>query len=178
MKKAKAFKFIVSIFITLNLSGLYGQSSLKTIKFMNCEWGISPEEAIAALQQESVDINIKENINLKYEDKAIGMREFVTHDFLFAGHKWRLKLIFLDNKLANVLLSSSNADKLKTIRELEAKFGEYKTDITYSEIWEAKDGSQLSLRTPINKIIISYYAPGFWEEYQKRKNEASGSQIP
>jgi hypothetical protein len=173
MGKWKITKFFLIVFFILSVAGLFGQSTLISIRFLNCEWGISPEEAIISLREEIPDIDLKENTQLKDEDKKTGMREFETESFLFANYKWRLKLIFLDNKLANVILSSSKANKLKVIEELEAKFGKYEVDLTKSEIWEAIDGSQLSLRIfdlSSKKVIsVSYYAPGFWGEYQKRK---------
>jgi hypothetical protein len=78
MKKIKAVKFTISMFSILNLSALFGQSTPSAIKFLNCEWGILPAEAIAALEQGSVDIDIKEDKNLEYENRAKGIREFVT----------------------------------------------------------------------------------------------------
>jgi len=178
MKKIKAVKFTISMFSILNLSALFGQSTPSAIKFLNCEWGILPAEAIAALEQGSVDIDIKEDKNLEYENRAKGIREFVTRSFLFADYKWELKLIFIDNKLASVFLTSSNANKLKAIEELEATFGERETTLIGAtplmEEWKAKDGSHVELinpKLPSEQIIIGFWGPGCYEEFQKRKKE-------
>ncbi len=173
MREIIVIKFIYSMLIILCVASFFGQSTLKAIKFMNCEWGISLEEAITSLGKEMPDIDFKENMQLWYGDKKIGMREFETENFLFANYKWQLKMGFLDNKLARVILISSKADNLKVIEELEAKFGKYReVPITGYEVWKAIDGSQLTLmEIPGKKKAISvlYHAPGFWEEYQKKK---------
>ena len=178
MKRIKTFKFIISIFFILNVSAVFGQSTPAAIKFLNCDWGKLPEEAIAALEQESVVIDIKEYSNLEHEDRTKGIREFVSRSFLFADYKWQLKLIFIDNKLASVFLTCSNADKLKVIEELEAKFGKRETTLIGAtpliEEWKAKDGSHVELinpRLPSEQIIIGFWGPGCYEEFKKRKKE-------
>jgi len=180
MKRMKTAKSIISMLIILSATVLFGQSTHKAFKFLNCEWGSSPEAIIAALKEESVEI--KEDTKLEKLDKEIGIREFETDrvkKFEFGGYNWDcLSLKFLDNKLVKVILDSENVDEWKLSEELEAKFGEYETGLVLNlKIWKAEDGSSLKLsvtRIPgfEKMVLITYEVPGFLEEYNKKKKEA------
>ena len=169
-------RILLTVFFVLVVAGLDGKVVSLSIKFMNCEWGISPGEAIAVLKGEIPDIDIKE-INLKYEDKKIGMREFIAYSFPFVGYKWRLKLIFLDDKLSYVVITSTGKtpNRLKVSKELRAEFGEYETVLDAWEVWNAIDGSHLMVieaKAPRKAVIIAYQCPGYMEEIKKRKKKS------
>ena len=176
MEKLKITRILLTVFFVLVVVALNGKVVTPSVKFMNCEWGLSPEEATAVLKGEMPDIDIKENINLKYEDKAIGMREFISYDFSFVGNKWRLKLIFLDDKLSYVVLTSTGKtpNRLKVSKELRAEFGEYETVLDAWEEWNAIDESHLIVietKAPRKAVIIAYQCQGYMEEIKKRKKE-------
>ena len=186
MKRVKATRFIVSVLVILSAASAFGQSLPKTIKFMNCEWGILPENAITALNQESPEINLKENKKV-YPSSSRGKkrREFSpTSYYPFAGYYWELQFIFSDNKLIMVFLvskeryewSGSEADRSKIIEGFDAMYGEH--EIVSALIrafdssapkWKAEDGSNLALtatRQPreggkIWRIAIEYHAPDY-----------------
>jgi len=162
MEKLKITRILLTVFFVLVVAGLDGKVVSLSIKFMNCEWGISPEEAISALKQELINIEFTESRNLSYTDRARGIRLFEPEAFQFADYKWSLKLKFLDNKLVEVILISSNVDESRILNELEAKFGKHEIhSITKDKIWKAEDGSKLYLVTWGKKTFIMYQAPHF-----------------
>jgi hypothetical protein len=133
-------------------------SSLSTraygaFKFLNLEWGITPEQAIELLKNR---VNtLKEDPNIKAEEKAIGIRIFKSNKDnqkeLFAEINWDfIRLIFLDNKLSEVELYCEGLDYYKLKKELETRFGspERHDRIPKTmtiDFWTAEDKSTFTL---------------------------------
>lgn len=171
MKRIRTVTFIISMLILLGGVNLFGQSIPKAIKFLNLEWEVSSEEAVASIKKESEDISFRRNKNLDLTYKEMGFdEEFVANDFQFVSYKWLLTLRFSKNKLIEILLRGRNINESKIIEEIEKEFGEYET-IPPSEDkkWKAEDGSELFLVHFGSAIIaLLYRAPGY-EKYIKIK---------
>ncbi len=185
MKSTKTARFISSMLVVLSVAFLFGQSIPKTIKFMNCEWGSSPESVIAALNQELPEIEVRENKKV-YRPSSKGnksRREFnATTYFPFAGHYWGLQFIYSDNKLIMIFLVGqerdgwNEADRTKIIEGFDARYGEHeivsallRAFDSSAPKWEAEDGSNLILTAPrstgeIWKMAIEYHAPDYIKE--------------
>ncbi len=155
--------------ILLNNVSLFGQSIPKAIKFLNLQWEISSEEAIAAIKKESSDTSFRRIWNLPYFYKEKGFdEEWVADDFQFFSHKWLLTLLFSKNKLMLIILRSKSVNESKIIEEIKQKFGEYETIPPKDDKkWKAEDGSELNLVHVINELGLMYQAPGY-EAYIKK----------
>ena len=169
MKEITTISFIVCFFLILNVKILFAQSSDETVKFLNYEWGISPEQVITVLKQESPNVDIEEIIN--QEDKALGMRAFKADGLRYIGCQWTLQFVFMDNKLAYVHLNRGKIEKSKLVRRLDTIFGAHENLLFYEE-WKGKDGSELHLieiNVPSEKFMLSFKVAGFHEELRKRE---------
>jgi hypothetical protein len=159
--------------------------------FLNCDWGISPEQAIAALQDRAK--TLKEDLSIKDEDKAIGLRDFQSdkkvEKIAFAEINWDfITLRFLDNKLARVLLCIEGLDGYKLREEFTARFGVLShldniKGVMRIERWTAEDKSTLTLTmfdsVPSlgikNVVMVSFDQPNFSGEVYKRSQELKKS---
>jgi len=184
-----------------NVTETATQTGQKSMQFMNCEWGMSPEMVVKALS-ESLKVTIVPKPAKKESerelDKLMGITKYGLDNFKFQGYPWTLTIEFYDNKLEQVELKNFKKeliDEADILKQIEAKYCEGKSssamltiyakarlqgvdvqkptdfiDMTWS--WAGQDGSELSLSHLELVKLVTWSAPGHFERWKQRNDEA------